>query len=687
SKTAMETVLDYLSSHTEYLEGDELMTYAEKLLGNLTRLWSDGISRKLSSLLLALSRKQIWLRNEYQNLIVEAIAKNDPQRHAIRRILIAPDVQIERLHTLDAIIARCLTADLARLLVELCTDPPTLVHFAREVDRRNNLATTEIYEILKPHTAGLLNKYEENVRAFTEKQERERKKKMLQEFRLTCELRSGKEIAKIQQLAHEVPASRWPDLTQRQKNVLSALIGDHMIKTSALDNVTWLSKETYQYQRYPHDSSLLCLRMVRHYNLQLSDSSMLINHLPYGGEHEQLIISYFQSNGLTNGDKRILEALLNMALPEIGLRPLICMIRELRVSTETILAKLAQVVRDQSRDSYFRLDVLRAYIKAGDSSTTDFLIEILRDPDERLVKEATEELVRRQHVPTIMRLLKGLVIGKPQIPNGTVWSFRESGIEWFDLIETSDRAVWMALSKVMNYTIESRKYSFLYSLITKMARINRRQTLGIIQKRLPSARDPSLRSMLTRFESEFEVLELHEIGRIKSINNALEIIAYTKALRRIYIFVEGPNDAILYRAIQAKFSDVGILPRDVKYFFVPQGGWDNIYAQRANFGDWIEMHRPDPIFILVDRDAKPGTINDCEAAWRRLGIPYHILKRRSPEDYYPKELLKRILGHTPNSKAEIKNRIAKIAESLTLRDIIGTDLYQVFANTLKNVIA
>jgi hypothetical protein len=129
------------------------------------------------------------------------------------------------------------------------------------------------------------------------------------------------------------------------------------------------------------------------------------------------------------------------------------------------------------------------------------------------------------------------------------------------------------------------------------------------------------------------------------------------------------------------------LPRDVKYFFVPQGGWDNIYAQRANFGDWIEMHRPDPIFILVDRDAKPGTINDCEAAWRRLGIPYHILKRRSPEDYYPKELLKRILGHTPNSKAEIKNRIAKIAESLTLRDIIGTDLYQVFANTLKNVIA
>jgi hypothetical protein len=686
SKVAMEKVLDFLISHPEYMKGFELKTYLRKLLGNLRRLWSNRISGKLATLLLVLWRNQIRLEDEYQNLIIDAIETRDAQRRVIRSIIVSSDVKMGRLHNLEPIIGRCLTSNLARLLIKLCNDPDILVYFAHEVQRRKNPEASKIYEIIKPHTAGLLAKYENNLDVFRKKQMQEKKKKMSQEFRLARELRSGRDISKILSLAHTVPTSGWPSLSQRQKTTLSVIIVDHLHKTTALNNLTWGPGDTYQCNRYSHDSSLLCLKIVHHYNLMLADSTLLVSHLFYGGEHEDLIIRYFEKNTMTIEDNRCLDSLFKMELPGMGLRPLIEFIGKVKVGGGVILMRLLQLIRSQTLDAQLRIDALRAYMKVGDSSITGFLVEIQESSCDRLADEATKELVKRQHVPTILRLLESLLRGKIQIPSGTAWSWSKSGIDWFDLIESADRNVWKALLKVMNYAINNQKHGFLYSVLLRMARINRRQTLDMIQKQLTSATDTTLRSMLAQLETEFEPQELHEVGKVKDIKDALKIIASTKALHKVVIFVEGPNDIILYRAIQARFSAEGILPQDVKYFFVQKGGWDNIYAERSNFGEWIEMFRPDPIFILVDRDARrQRTISECEEIWNQLGIPYHVLVRRSPEDYYSNGLLKKVFGRIPDSKDEIKNQTVRIAKALTLQDIKGTDLYDVFAKTLKEI--
>lgn len=685
TKVAMEKVLDFLISHPEYMKELGLRTYLRRLLSNLSRLWSDRISRKLSDLLLALCRNRIWLDKEYQNAFIAAIETRDPQRRVIRSIIVSSGVKTGRLHNLDPIIGRCLTLDLARLLVKLCNDPSTLVHFAHEAQRRQNPEATKIYNFIKPHTAGLLARYEMNVDVFKKKQARERKKKMGQEFRLARELRFGHDMAKILTLGHTVPASGWPSLSQEQKKALSMIIVDHLAKTTALNNLTWVSKDTVQYKRYPHDSSLLCLKIVHHYNLQLPDSTLLVNHLLYGAEHEDLIIGYFQKNPMTIEDIRCLDDLLKKDLPEMGLRVLIEFIGRLKVGVGMAPMRLIQLIRDQTLDTQLRLDALRAYMKVGDSKNEDFLGEIQNSPCDRLAEEATRELVKRQHVPTIMRLLEKLLKDKIQIPKGSSWSLTQSGIDWFDLIETSDRGVWKALSKVMSYAIKNRKYGFLYSVLLRMARINRRQTLDIIQKQLASATDPTLRSMLAQLETEFAAQELHEVGKAKDIADALEIIASTKALRKVIIFVEGPMDVVLYEEIKNKFCQAGILPPGVQYFVRPLGGWANIHGQLSSFGDWIDSYKPDQIFILVDGDTRKDIISDCKKVWKQLNIPNHVLRRGSPEDYYPPGLVQRVLGRAPISKDEIKKHTGRIARALTLRDIKGTDLYQAFAGTLRRI--
>jgi hypothetical protein len=253
-------------------------------------------------------------------------------------------------------------------------------------------------------------------------------------------------------------------------------------------------------------------------------------------------------------------------------------------------------------------------------------------------------------------------------------------------IRVDRKEIWKGLYKLVNLAIRTKKHQFFEVLSKTMGQINRRRTIDYLKSKKVAV-DPDFKFQIGRLVSEFETLELHEMGRAKDITDALRIIKTIPSVRKIVIFVEGPRDRTLYEQLINKFQKVKILPQNVRFITSQKGGWSNIHAERFRYNSWIDENRPEPIFVLVDADCDDKKIiKDCEKEWKRLGIPYHILQRGKPEKYYPEEVLKKVFGGTvPSSDETIKNRTAEIAALLSIEDIKGTDMHEVFSVKLKKI--
>lgn len=687
TKVAMERVLDFLIIHTDYMKGHELATYVGKLLGNLSNLWSKSICRKVANLLVNVERKRIYLSKDYETLFTEAIERNDSHGQVIKWIIRHSDIDTKSFHIIDSIMGKLLTPDLAKFLVKHVKNALTLVHFAHEVHLKNNPMAQQIWSIFKPHTDGILAKQEEFDSTREHQRTKDKQKRLKQALRFDKEMKFGKDLSKIRNLMKIVPSSEWPGLDETRKKELAQLVTKHMIQTVASKNLTWISNNSCQIKPFAVEVSLLYLKIIDHYNINMPDSSILIKHIFYGYEHERLIIDYFKRNGLKSKDLRTIDGLFCLGLPEMGLRPLIQFINEFKANNGLIPDKLVHIIRDQNRDLQLCIDAFRTYVKICDCDVIPFLLEIANSFQERLSSEATVELVKRQHIQTIMKLFNKIIQCELEIPDEPMASLSRSDLDWMEHIQTTNQIVLKGFEKIIDYAIQQQKYSFVYWALQKMARIDSSKALKLVQSKLEPATDPMYRSLLNRLKTEFEILQLHQLGKMRDIDSALEFISSTKPLRKAIIFVEGIHDVELYDALIKKFCEAGILPKDFQYFIDPKGGWPNIYSQRSNFGQWIDLNRPNPVFILFDRDIAHRQILECEKIWKQIRLPYHILERRTPEKYYSKTLLRKVFGdHIPSSANEIKNRTRAIAEAMTLRDIQGTDLYEALAVKLRRIL-
>lgn len=441
-------------------------------------------------------------------------------------------------------------------------------------------------------------------------------------------------------------------------------------------------------------SLLYCLvLLVRQYELHLADDVPLIKSLnSLRGEAAEVHSGKF---GLSAAAQTELERLIaDPNLNPSAVHTVLNFIRQTGLWTPGIAAALQQ--RALGADPLIQGTAL--FVLCAVPQSTDALINIASQKNVPVPDSVTNELVKRQHRPTIERRLSQLLNDKNLLASGEVEFPSTSPLDWIGDIRLPE--VWKKLLKLRGLALQLGHSRLVGTITGAMAKIDEARLASSMAGQVaqaPKAWQPwqQTRVLESRQRARLAQARSTEFRRVVA---KLQIKSTNKLLK---IWCEGVTDLPALRS----FVKASIGERD-DVVLQPIGGWGElsnpnwplerlwdgcldviVVADGDNGRDWNRTDRP-------LSDAGKALIKRLTA----VGITGFVLNRYGLENYFSTTAVEAVLGtavgqHFPLADSGAASAVVgyskdsngAIAERMILGDLKGTDLYDILEEVRQRV--
>jgi hypothetical protein len=253
-----------------------------------------------------------------------------------------------------------------------------------------------VRELLRPHSAGVIDAQDENARNYAAEQEAEERKAQGRVQKLQDRLVTRTKPYEALNDFVELTEAHWPELSDTFNAWLSNEISALMAILDLEHRIRWEGEVLWTPREFP-----LLLRIISRYDLPIVPDYLMV--LPALGMNEQAAVKYFRRFSFTEVAGRTLERLLAASPSPRALEGLVRFVRESGYVSDTVLATLRTIATDVGQTPAVRADALQ--ILAAQGEKNEFFADLRQDPEPAISRQAFITLVDRQDRATIEREL------------------------------------------------------------------------------------------------------------------------------------------------------------------------------------------------------------------------------------------------------------------------------------------
>jgi hypothetical protein len=518
--------------------------------------------------------------------------------------------------------------------------------------------TGPVRELLRPHSAGVIDTQDENARRYAKEQEAEERKRRNRIQKLQDRLLSRTKLADALNDFAAITEERWPELPEAFAKWLSDEI-NALIATLDLEHrIRWEEQALWTPTVYP-----LLMHLISRYELRVQPDELMV--FPVLGMDEQRSLKYFQRYGFGENATKTLERLLATPPCERGLEGLLRFVRDSGITSDAIGVSLRAAAVDRSKGNGIRTEALRILAARGESD--GLFTDLCKDPDTAVVRQAFMTLIERQHRATIERELSRLLKDDDALRTGEVEIGYDSPLSWIDKIRAG--FAWDKLKHLRERALRLELDRVTILMTGALARIDRPATAKLIQQQLNAA-PAAWRHFLQASAVEMEQAARIEEAQQTPFDAVLRRLRGSTSADKLLVVCEGPTDVPVFQALVAQLPDVP----EVIFDWV--GGWGGL----VNKDPYIFLLGAKEAIVVMDGDngrkldAQPPPLTDLAreqtARLRAAGVELRILERYGIENYFPRQAVEMVLQRDLASFFPLPHNVP-IADHLS--EIVGVE--------------
>jgi len=675
-------LLGMIRQRAGMIEHPKWRFYASCLPGALRRAWNAEIASSVIEALLAIQEAGVLdLQNDFMEDLADAIANSDHEEVVVRETL---EKLAKRSRPVMAI---------PRTLLRLSSPATIRWLLSKNYDERfvaslRMYARGELYQVFEEVSPRQLGEPDPQLIAW-EKENRER-------------LEEAEDSARRAQAI----VCEDPDFLHVFNAVL--FLDEKRLPIVSTERLSWLASEVdRQFPRvdfskvaWGADNSstipwlLYCLLLlVQHYELHLVDDVPLIKSLnSLRGEAAEVHARKF---GITSAAQAELEKMIKDAsLNSSAVDTILHFIRETRVWTAPIAAALQD--RAMSTDSRVQGTAIFTLCNLPDS--TEVLIALASQKSVSVPDAVLDELVKRQHRPTIERRLSQLISDPNLLASGEIEFPNASPFDWIGNIREPE--VWKKLLRLRGLALDKGYFRAVGIITGTMASID--------ESRLAS----SMAGQVSRAPKPWRPWQ--QTGILESRQRARLAVAKTTAFKQVVSRLQMKSTEK-----QLKIWCEGITDLPALGVFVRKAIGDRDDVVLQSIGGWSELSNPDwPLERLWDGCLDVVVIADGDNGrdWTRadrplsqigtilmkrleaVGVTGFVLKRYGLENYFSRAAVEAVLGPSVARQFPLgdetrasdipgysKGSNGRIADNMSLDDLKNTDLCEILEEIRRRV--
>lgn len=631
SREALVAVLDFLIANPRAISGRRIDNYVGPVWNLLARFWDAEIAQRLGRLLAVWERSGIY-ESTIENIskVVEIIADHDVggtvSMTCLQKVLAHGGTLAHFVNTLGRII----TCDTARWLMEEEPRPGFISRLAFH-------SRQEIREILVPVTPEIA----QEQRAYAERLQRAQEEEAAAVQRLRDKeqhtIAHSKRFAEVLQGFRELGSSHWPELPEQRKEWLRVEVSQQLEGLDCLRSIHWENDRSWSVPVYLET----LLTLISHYKLRLENDVALVQSL-IGWTAEPHII-YYNHFELSEPAKEEFDRLLaDTSQPAGAVHHLLGFLERTAYVSGSVVESLVMITDSNQRPADLRGRALRILVLKG--VTDELLLEIAKRNNPPLANVALDELIRRQHRPTIERRLADVLQNDDAIRAGEVEFPEDSPFGWFLRIRTVE--VWDRLVTLRRRALELRLPCVTDQVTNLLARIDMRRLPDVIREQLPAA-PPEWQDYQRIRAVEYERDARLQAAQQTTLDEVQRRLTRDTTMRRFKVWCEGPSDIPVYDALMQKLAGTDtteIVTQDV-------GGWPNVLSPDRDLSRMWEGCRD--LLVIMDGDKgrdmsdpnRPLSKNGCDLEGRlaAVGIKLRVLHRYGIENYFSQRAMEAVL--------------------------------------------
>ncbi len=676
TKEALIAAIAYLNGNPRSLDGHDLDSYLEPIIGLIPTHWGEEIGTNVGVLLANAERQQLFLQREkLPTAIIKHVAAKDHEALVIRAMVQSLAADGTRLRHTCHLIAPLISVRAAQWINEHAPQ------YGQDVFPW--LAPGPARDLLDPRSPDVARAHEEAIAAqIAQEQGRERAATSTRtEHQHT--LQTSRDINRIIGAAARLQKEHWPDLSAEQRDWLAQAVTDTLVAYDLARSVTWENDN-----RWTHPGGLNpLLHLTDYYRLHLTNDVPII--LGLRSWPDEAIGNYYRREGLSPAAQEQLANLLQAAENQNITNHVLSFLRQTGYDSPEVRTLLQQLARDTTQPAQVRTEAAERL--ASIDPATDTLLVLAADQEPAIKEQAFRELVKRQHRGTIQRALATLTDG--DLRNGEVPIPNSTPLDWIGKITGPFAVDDLRALRQRSLTLNLWRVTTL--LTGAIANIDKNRAAAVISQQLPQ----TPLGWQPHYRQEAEKLE--RAARIEAIQQTpfdavIRKLKGATSMIRIKVWCEGSTDRPIFRKLFNELAEHEIA--DTLDFV---GGWANFLSEHEP-ERWLDGCRQ--AVVIMDGDNgrqltkknQPFTkeAEDINQRFATHPLKLRVLCRHGIENYFPRHACESVLQRDltnyfpipvdkkiedhfcdPLGQTFYQKRLnEEIARHLTIADIRETDL-------------
>jgi hypothetical protein len=627
SREALVAVLQYLARKPRELNNYRAYGYIKPILLTLPDYFDAEIAGLCAEILRAVAEEHFYADRDGPLRIILAQLREADTRGEVARLFFERQLQSPlpdgNLFVSIRLAAAITTIETAEWLIQIGA---TIL-----IKSLAGFVSGPVRELLRPHSAGVIDAQDENARRYAGEQEEEERSRRdrvreLQE-RLLARTKLGEALNDFVELTEE----RWPELPEAFRKWLSDEINALMAALDLEHRITWEGEVLWTPRVYP-----LLIRIIGRYGLTVVPDELMI--FPAMGADEQVSVKYYRRLGFTEAARQTLERLLASPPSPRALEELVRLVRDSGVTSDAVRAILRSIATDAGRTTAVRGDALQ--ILAGQGEENGIFTSLQKGPEPSIAKQAFMTLVERQDRPTIERELARLLDDDSALKAGEIEVPYDSPLSWIGKIR--EGFAWDKLKRLRERALRLELDRVTMIMTGCLAQIDRSATARLIRQQLDAA-PAKWRHFLQASAVEMEQDARIEKAQRTPFDVVLRKLRGSTSADKLIVVCEGPSDVPVFRALLAQLPDVP----EIIFDYV--GGWSGL----ANKDPSIFLLGAKEAIVVMDGDngrkldVQPPPLTDLAreqtARLKAGGVELRVLERYGIENYFPRGAVERVL--------------------------------------------
>lgn len=526
----IEAVLDALLALDPASLTRQLSMYLEQMWPSMLRVWQPRWVDKVTELIL---RTEANHGDDVADKLAEGLLKLDDRGSAVGRRLVETLVRERRgLRGFPRTVPQLLTVTDAEWL-EAQPDCDELVRHFRAFGSAEVQAF--LFRNVRAQTGGPTATARRDEWLQRRRTEEERTNALLEV------LQRSNDPGELLNALFRLDFAKWPDLKDGQRHALSTAVEKKFLALDLPRRIVWTSEDSWT---IPQALPVL-LRAVDRYELRLTDDTVLVQALR--GQQDETLARYGQRFGLSAEAVAAVEKMLDDETQPVGvLDGAVEFVAKTRLHTPRVLSALERILLS-ARSDRTKLNVVSGLGQtAAGQSVLDSRLKSL-DGDVRRASE--NELLRAQHLPTILRKLSQLENDPDLLAAGNVDEHFNHPLGWIGHVRHAD--AWKGLKKLRRLALQQSLDHVVRIITGTMASIDKLALSKVILEQVqhaPAAWQPYQRTLALEHERDGKILA----AQSAPFERVLQRLKAFSTLNRFKLWVEGPKDLRPLEGLAAK---------------------------------------------------------------------------------------------------------------------------------------